>query len=439
MQCYVFDLAISSCLSKNEESFSELNDNSLTTLYSSNNSAGAIQNLKLSSKLSHNSVRTSSRIFLRCIFTKKATTKHESIQTNTIVTGDRGIGKSSVLNQVKNIAEGDFELLKRLEIEVGTEKYDFICAWHDCSTDQNPSILASGILRQLENRFKTIFTGLKLELNIAGILKVSQNDSSVATISEIAERFCEDLTRISSQAEERNKSGVVLFFDELDRVKPDSGVATFFKISAEKLARDKVKNIAFFAGGITGAIQSLEEEHASIYRTFKDVPLPKLEEPEVKQILEAGFQNVQCSYDEQVTQKVFELSAGYPEPVHLLGSHLLKTDTDDHLDSEDFDKAKLEVVETLRRNKLASSLKSAGAGKYQEILKAMASYKGANIPLNHITQETGYEQNQYSTNMGNLIKRDVISQVDRGVYCFVDPLLKEYINRFGVISVQNEE
>jgi hypothetical protein len=358
---------------------------------------------------------------------------------HTIITGDRGIGKSSVLTQVKNIAEGDMGLLSRLEIDAGVDKFDFICAWHDCSKDQNPSILASGILKQLENRFKSIFKGLKLEMNIAGILKIGQKDSSVASISEIAEQFCASLTAISSKMKEKEKSGAILFFDELDRVKPDSGVATFFKLSAEKLSRDKVKNIAFFAGGITGAIQSLEEEHASIYRTFKDVPLPKLEELEVNEILETGFNKVRCTYDDEVTKRVFGLSAGYPEPVHLLGSQLLKSDSDDHLDLKDFENAKVEVVETLRRNKLASSLKAAGSGKYQEILKAMASYHGANIPLSHITKEIGYDQNQYSTNMSNLIKRDVISQADRGVYCFVDPLLKEYINRFGVISTQCEE
>lgn len=358
---------------------------------------------------------------------------------HTIITGDRGIGKSSVLTQVKNMAEGNMELINRLEIDAGVDKFDFVCAWHDCSTDQNPSILASGILNQLENKFKNIFNGLKLELNVAGILKVGEKDSSVATTSEIVEQFCNSLTTISAKAKEKGKSGVILFFDELDRVKPDSGVATFFKLSAEKLARDNVKNIAFFAGGITGAIQNLEEEHGSIYRTFKDVPLPRLEKPAVSEILHTGFDKVGCAYDENVDQYVFDLSAGYPEPVHLLGSQLLKSDSDNYLDLQDFEKAKVEVVETLRRNKLASSLRAAGSGKYQEIIAAMASYKGANIPLSHITRETGYEQNQYSANMGHLIKRDIISQVDRGVYCFVDPLLKEYINRFGVITTQCEE
>ncbi|MEL4402513.1 ATP-binding protein [Shewanella algae] len=358
---------------------------------------------------------------------------------HTIITGDRGIGKSSVLTQVNKIAEGDFGLPSKLNIDTGTDRYDFLCAWHDCATDQSPSILASGILSQLKSSLENAFGKIKIELNICGFVKVAQRDNSISSIGEIVDLFCSELSKAAIKAKEQGKTGVILFFDELDRVKPDSGVATFFKLSAEKLSRDNIKNVAFFAAGITGAIQNLEEEHGSIYRTFKDVPLPRIEKPEVKEILMTGFNAVERTYDEVVIDGTFKLCAGYPEPVHLIGSQILKSDKDGHLDAVDFEDAKLEVVQTLRRNKLAATLKSAGSGKYQSILKSMANYESANVPLSHITKEIGYEQNQYSTNMSNLIKRDIISQVDRGVYCFVDPLLKEYISRFGVINAEDEE
>lgn len=358
---------------------------------------------------------------------------------HTIITGDRGIGKSSVLTQVKKIAEGDFGLPSKLNIDPGADRYDFLCAWHDCATDQNPSILASGVLSQLKSSLESAFGKIKIELNIGGFLKIAEKDNSVSSIGEIVDLFCAELTKVSVNAKEQGKTGVILFFDELDRVKPDSGVATFFKLSAEKLSRDSIKNVAFFAAGITGAIQNLEEEHGSIYRTFKDVPLPRIEKPEVTEILVAGLEAVERTYDDVVIDGTFKLCAGYPEPVHLIGSQILKSDNDGHLDEVDFENAKLEVVQTLRRNKLAATLKSAGSGKYQSILKSMANYESANVPLSHITKEIGYEQNQYSTNISNLIKRDIISLVDRGVYCFVDPLLKEYISRFGVINDEGEE
>lgn len=359
--------------------------------------------------------------------------------THTIVTGDRGIGKSSVLNQIKNLAEGNSALTDRLGIDIGLDRMDFVCAWHDCATDQTPSNLATGILRQLQTKLSGILKKLKIELNVPGIISIALKDSGVSSISEIVEVFCTELTKVAEQAQGNDKTGIILFFDELDRVDASSGIATFYKLAAERLSRDGVKSVAFFAAGITGAIQNLESEHASIYRTFKDVPLSRLNKPEVARILTVGFDAVHCKYEDQVINEIFEISAGFPEPVHLLGSQILSVDTDDHLTIEDFMDAKKKTVESIRKNKLASIVKSAGSGKYQKIIEAMAKYPGTNVPLKYISDETGYAQNQYSTNMGNLLKRNIISLVDRGVYSFVDPLVKEYISRFGVISADENE
>lgn len=358
--------------------------------------------------------------------------------THTIVTGDRGIGKSSVLNQIKYLAEGNTTLTDRLGIDIGLDRLDFVCAWHDCATDQKPSNLATGILQQLKSRLSGILKKLKIELNVGGILSIAQKDSGVSSISEIVEVFCTELTKVAQQARENDKTGIILFFDELDRVDASSGIATFFKLAAERLSRERVKNIAFFAAGITGAIQNLESEHASIYRTFKDIPLPRLGKAEVEQILTGGFDSVNCEYEDQVIDAIFAVSAGFPEPVHLLGSQILSVDDDNNLTIEDFHSAMKKTVESIRKNRLALMVKSAGAGKYQKIIEAMANHRGTNVPLKYISDEIGYDQNQYSTNMANLVRRNIISPVDRGVYCFVDPLVKEYISRFGVISAEGE-
>lgn len=92
------------------------------------------------------------------------------------------------------------------------------------------------------------------------------------------------------------------------------------------------------------------------------------------------------------------------------------------------------MIRDVKKNKLASLLKKAGSGKYQLILDAMAKYDGQEVPLDHISKIIGYEQNQYSSNMGTLRERGIIKRVDMGVYQFVDPLLKEYIRAFGVRS-----
>jgi hypothetical protein len=238
---------------------------------------------------------------------------------------------------------------------------------------------------------------------------------------------------------DNKKQGIILFIDELDRVKPESGIATFFKLCTEKLNRDNMNKVAFFCAGITGAIQDLKEDHASIFRTFRDVPIPVLSLPEASSILTGGFDSAGFTYEEKIIQLIHHLAAGFPEPIHILGSEMLSVCETNNLTEVDYNNAKNKVVTDVRRNELRSLLEKAGYGKYQLILEAMSRYDSPYVPIEKISEFIKYDQNQFSTNMSNLIKRGTITRVDKGVYSFVDPLLKEYIKNFGIIKINKTE
>ena len=358
---------------------------------------------------------------------------------HTIITGDRGIGKSSLLLQTKLVGTGDNHIPDRLDIDKGLDGFDFLIAWHDADTSQTPEDITIGLLRDLENRAHNICSNLKIEFDVAGFIKIAKNDDKDKSISDLVDEFTKRIKRLHKNLQSQNKHGILLFIDELDRIKPDSGIATFFKLCAEKFARDDMKNIAFMTAGITGAIQNLESEHGSIFRTFRDIPLPRLTIDEIKKILISGFEITNRKYDDNVFKLSFDISGGYPELIHLIGSEMLSVDEDNYIDESDFNNAKLKLVTDVRRNKLHSTLEKAGYGKYQLILQAMAKYKSQFVPLQYIASEIGQEQNQFSTNIGNLVQREVITKVEKGVYSFFDPLLKEYIKNFGIIQVSEEE
>lgn len=351
---------------------------------------------------------------------------------HTIITGDRGIGKSSLLLQTRNLAEGQNALTDRLEIELGVSEYNFITLWHDADYDQAPGDITLGILRELDGELRNAFKNIDLKLNISGFLEISQKSKETHSISELVGEFCRRLEGAANKAKAKGRDGILLFIDELDRVDPESGIGSFFKLSSEKMNREGVKNVAFFCAGITGAVQTLEEDHESISRTFRDIRIPLLSEDETESILVNGFDELGVKYDKGVPELVYELANGFPEPVHLLGSEMLSVEHGGYITKDDFAEAKEKVVGDVKRNKLASLLQKAGSGKYQTILDAMAQYEKREVPLRHISDVTGYEQNQYSSNMGTLIERSIIKRVDTGIYSFVDPLLKVYIQSFGV-------
>jgi hypothetical protein len=353
---------------------------------------------------------------------------------HTIITGDRGIGKSSLLYQVNLVAVGDNRLPDRLGIDTGAGPFDFAVSWHDASTGQNAFDLASGLLRDIQSKVSNLISKFSIDVSLGGFVNVKQADQSESTISELVIRFCAEVEKATCAALDKGKDGLLMFVDELDRVDPEGGVASFYKLASEKLSRDGVKQAGFMSAGITGAIQNLETDHGSIYRTFRDIPIPLLEDDEVSAIIKGGCDKVGATLDTTVLKMVYDVSGGFPEPVHLLGSEMLSVSADDHIDVQDFEDAKVKVISDVRRNKLSSLLRNAGTGKYQKILQAMASCQSKDVPLSFISSHIGYEQNEYSSNMGKLIERGVIARSYTDIYSFVDPLLKEYINKFGIID-----
>ena len=357
---------------------------------------------------------------------------------HTIVTGDRGVGKSSLLTQVHFTASGDNRLTDRLQVDRGVSSFDFVTVWHDVDATQSAFDMANAVLGKFESSFKKFVSSFNLEIDLAGFGKLGRDKQNPLNITQLIDEFVSRLAKIDAEAKRANKHGILIFIDELDRIRPDSMIASFFKLTCERLARDGMKNVGFICAGITGAIQKLEDEHASILRTFRDVPLPRFEKDEVSEILCDGFKK--ASHKVEVTdlaERAWDVTVGLPEPIHLVGSEMLSVDSDGVLTDEDFDSSIRKIVTDVRKNKLASLLKKAGGGKYQKIVEAIASHEKKIVPLDYIAKAIGQEQSQFSTNMATLVEREIVFKPGTGFYAFTDPMLKEYIKANGVLALED--
>lgn len=367
------------------------------------------------------------------------------------ITGARGIGKTSALHMAARIAQGDTELLDRLGIDTGTFAFNMLSVVHTATRGETVEDVANALLDRLRHALQQ--TGFKTkEIHWEVDLKLFKvgGSSGPGVIPHVVDQLIDRIEKVSQYVRSNGMNGLLLMVDEVDRITRvaptrdaqdtvHAGFGSFFKVLSEKLAVRDLKRTAICVCGVEGFLQELTQEHASIERVFRDVPIPPLTDDQATQIIVAALDHVGVDSDDKARRRIVKLSGGYPEPVHLIGSEAFRIDTDNLIDSGDVDAALDQVVKYIRRNYLKDLIARAGSGRDQEILRAMAGLDGEVRSVQQIGEAIGVPPYKFGSNMTRLTRRHILTRQSKGQYRFTEPLLEIYIRRVGIGTSNDDD
>lgn len=110
----------------------------------------------------------------------------------------------------------------------------------------------------------------------------------------------------------------VFVFDEFDALSLDT--AAIFADLIKSLS-DYVVPSTVVLVGVADTITDLVANHHSIDRAIVQVPMPRMNADELREILELASASIDIRFANAVTNRVVELAQGLPHYVHLLGLH----------------------------------------------------------------------------------------------------------------------
>lgn len=249
-----------------------------------------------------------------------------------LVFGERGVGKSSFVEMVKQIASGETHLLFKYNLHkfYPPEKFKFknvsIVCDADCTTTAkvlqrlitSPEGLKSIVSHRQEKIESTVRD--KFSLDFLKLFTVGTEEEKKITSSEIKEDsifelFTNIILSISKNVLTGNE-GLLISIDEFDLVTDSDKMASLIK----NLSRN---NIKFLVSGIAESYEKLMIGHRSIFRqlVYGRIEILKMRYDEVEEV----FRNVEINsnrkikFDEPFIKDVFEKSSGYPYFVQLFG------------------------------------------------------------------------------------------------------------------------
>jgi hypothetical protein len=254
--------------------------------------------------------------------------------------GRRGVGKSSLLRQVQQMALGDYTLARRagLAAEIPDKPRTYLTIFYTCDSliksgeelikrlcnDQDNE---DGLLRLLPedgkeivefSRSKEISLGADLKVVNWGTKGVESNKYAKVVPGDTVQTFRNFISAIvSNQVKGRMKrDGLLILLDEFDVLENKDGLGSLIKSLSSK-------DVKFGICGIGQDLHDLVQDHGSIERLLEQgaihvKPMPQAEAIAVLDRAEELFKN-ELVFDTEIKKEIATVSQGYPYFIQMIG------------------------------------------------------------------------------------------------------------------------
>ncbi|MBN1251699.1 MAG: orc1/cdc6 family replication initiation protein [Bacteroidales bacterium] len=332
-----------------------------------------------------------------------------------VMYGNRGVGKTSLSNMVSFMFE------------------DIITIKVTCNRNDDFKTIWERALKKVKFGYPIKQVGYKAEE------KMEVFPIQVPDLEQISP------TEIENTLFNINEN-MVFIFDEFDIIKNPKIKAQMADII--KLLSDNLPFITIILVGIAESVEDLFGQHPSVERCIKQIELPLMGNKEAKKILNRNLKLLSLKIDDEISEKIIELSSGFPNYVHLLckySSEKAVSENKTKINIEHFNYAVKRSIDnsdhSIKKSYSIATKSSTKTNRFANVLLACAlantdeynSFSSVEVieKYNKITGELNKTES-LNYNLGMLCKKEraeILSKEgkQKSRYKFRKPLLKAFI------------
>jgi hypothetical protein len=356
--------------------------------------------------------------------------------THFMLTGERGIGKTSLLLYLRYVATG--------RILVEGQKFSFLVI--DADIDQSTTRL--GLIKRIDLSLRRelgeseparkFLSDAWDFLKRVEIAESRLRDKEIASgeeilMDEFAHSFANTAIRLCSKGAEdamfsARYGGVLLLIDEADNSAKELGIGSFFKLLVERLQREACDHITIGLAGLPELRNVLHQSHPSALRIFDEIQLERLSREEVSQVIDLCLKRTaeggqpQVTIDEDARKDLISLSEGYPHFIQQFGYSAFAKDTDDRIDKQDVNRGSFaergaleKIGDGYYRNDFYNKIQKES---YRQVLRIMAKKLDAWTTRADIQKQFKGNKSTLNNAIKALRDRHIIlsKEGERGIY-----------------------
>lgn len=229
-------------------------------------------------------IKTSELFAGRSSQIQKLTQRIRSPGSHAVVYGERGVGKSSLVNVFRFIADANASRIQYIRV----------------------AGVADDTFTSLMNK---VFKRITVDRNGERVKMSEEYTGRAITADDVFLEF-ENFSPATTP---------IIVIDELDKI--ESRSVTKELAETIKLVSDEGSNVTFFVVGIADSVAELIEGHESIDRAMSQVEMPRMKDNEIIEVVHSRVKKLGFRITEDALWDCVFLSKGLPFYAHLIGLH----------------------------------------------------------------------------------------------------------------------
>jgi AAA+ ATPase superfamily predicted ATPase len=349
---------------------------------------------------------------------------------NIFITGERGIGKSSIARFIRYLAEKEYDF-------IGT--HCFLGSARDL--EGMIRLIFQRLLQEvpdktISDKLKDVFGKYIKGLTLFGVGVEFTTDRS--ELRAILDNFLPVIRKINETIKD-TKKGMILILDDLNGISDIPEFALFFKSFVDELAtsRDSLPLLIILVG-IPERREDMIKHQPSIARIFDIINLLPMNENESREFFNNMFDKQNISLTPEALSLIVELSGGFPMLMHEVGDAVFWLDKDNSVDKKDAIDGILKAAEIVGGKYLDPQVYRALRSKtYRSILRKIGELPlGTSFQRKDILEKVPVNERKTFDNFLQRIKKlgIIIETEIRGEYRFINQLYHLYVGLEALIA-----
>ncbi|MFH1515053.1 MAG: ATP-binding protein, partial [bacterium] len=243
-------------------------------------------------------------------------------QQSIFITGEYGIGKSSIAKYIRAYCEDKYDLIGIHSFLGNSQSIE------DITERTMTSFIEAKIINQ--NRMEIIRNSFSKYVHRAELFGLQINTEALKTdLPDLSKGFLSFLKNLYERLAKEKVKGLVLIFDEINGVSKNPEFAHFIKNFVDDNAINYEIPILLILCGVRERLGDMIKNHQPVERIFQIAELSPLSKQEMEIFFTRSFQKIDVHVNDDALEFMCRYSAGFPKIMHIIGEEIYWVNNDD--------------------------------------------------------------------------------------------------------------